>query len=241
MEKDYIFDKNIWITGASSGIGLEIAKNLVKIKSNLILSSKNSTKLMQAAMNITGEAKVYAFPMDISEKNSVSETFNFLSHEIGFPNILINNAGIYEPKAFIDTTFEDFEKTINTNLSGVFSATQCVLPAMIESGGGAIINIASITALKPFANCAVYSASKAAMLAMMKSLREEVKKYNIKIVNIIPGATATNVWSQNVLEKIGKQMSSPKDIADLVVSILKLCNSNTSMIEDIVIQPQYFD
>ena len=238
MEQNYISDKNIWLTGASSGIGFEIAKALSKFKTNLILTSLNSEKLTNAIMKLQGDAKKYAFPMDISSESQVREAFEFISHEVGFPDILINNAGIFKPKSFIETKIEDFEETLNVNLRGVFNTTQSVLPAMLENDGGTIINIISITALQPFPNCSVYAASKAGMLALMQGIREEVRKNNIKIINIIPAATATEIWDKKFLEKNRNLMSSPKDIADLVVSTLQLCSSNTSMIEDIIIKPQ---
>jgi len=238
MEQNYISDKNIWLTGASSGIGFEIAKVLSKFKTNLILTSRDSEKLTNAIMKLQGDAKKYAFPMDISSESQVREAFEFISHEVGFPDILINNAGIFKPKSFIETKIEDFEETLNVNLRGVFNTTQSVLPAMLENDGGTIINIISITALQPFPNCSVYAASKAGMLALMQGIREEVRKNNIKIINIIPAATATEIWDKKFLEKNRNLMSSPKDIADLVVSTLQLCSSNTSMIEDIIIKPQ---
>jgi short-subunit dehydrogenase len=238
MEHKYILDKNIWLTGASSGIGFEIAKALSKFKTNLILTSRNSEKLTNAIMKLQGEAKKYAFPMDVSSESQVREAFEFISHEVGFPDILINNAGIFKSKSFIETKIEDFEEVINVNLRGVFNTTQSVLPAMLENDGGTIINIISITALQPFPNCSIYAASKAGLLAMMQGIREEVRKNNIKIINIIPAATATEIWDEKFLEKNKNLMSSPKDIADLVVSTLQLCSSNTSMIEDIIIKPQ---
>jgi 3-oxoacyl-[acyl-carrier protein] reductase len=241
MDKNYIFDKNIWLTGASSGIGLEIAKSLAEFNTNLILSSKNIDKLTKAAATISGKAKVYAFPMDVSSTISIMDTFEFLSHEVGFPDILINNAGIYESKSFLDLTTVDFDKVINTNLRSAFDTTQCVLPAMLEAGGGTVINIISITALQPFKHTSIYAASKAALLAMMQCIREEVRKSNIKIINIIPGATATSIWSDDILTSKQNIMSSPKDIADVVIATLKLCDSNTSMLEDIIIRPQMGD
>ena len=238
MEHNYILDKNIWLTGASSGIGFEIAKALSKYRTNLILTSSNSEKLTNAIMHLKGEAKKYAFPMDISSDSQVKDAFEFISNEVGFPDILINNAGVFKPKPFKETKIEDFDEMLNVNLRGVFNATQSVLPAMLENDGGTIINIVSITALQPFQNCSIYAASKAGMLAMMQGVREEVRKNNIKIINIIPGATATEIWDKKILEYKKNLMSSPKDIADLVVSTLQLCSSNTSMIEDIILKPQ---
>ena len=241
MEQNYILDKNIWLTGASSGIGLAITKALMEYQTNLILTARNPEKLMNSIMQLEGEAKKYAFPMNVGSSSEVKDAFEFMSNEVGFPNILINNAGIFKPKSFNETKIEDFDEMMNANLRGVFNTTQCVLPIMIENGGGAIINIVSVTALQSFQNCSVYAASKAGMLAMMRGIREEVRKHNIKIINIIPGATATEIWDAKIVEKKKHLMATPKDIASLVVSTLQLCASNTSMLEDIIIKPQNGD
>ncbi len=237
MKNNYIYDKNIWITGASSGIGLEITKLLAKYTANLIVSSSNLQKLQSAMSSIAGNAKIFAFPVDLANAKSIIECFEFISSEVGFPNILINNAGIYTPKSFINMTIGDFENMMNVNLRGAFLATQCVLPAMLESGGGAIVNIASITAVREYPHSSIYAASKAGLLAMMRSLREEVRDRGIKIINVIPGATATNIWDEDFLECKRNKMSSPVDIAKTVVSALTLCDSYTSMVEEITIRP----
>ena len=236
---NYIYDKNIWITGASSGIGLELATILSKTKCNLLLSARNSEKLIKVASSISGNAKVFAFPLDVSDTNAVNDTFEFIIGEVGFPNILINNAGVYIDKPFIDTTIDEFDFMINTNLKGYFNTTRAVLPSMIEFKGGAIVNIVSLTAIETFNNCAVYSASKSAVLSMMNCIREEVREHNIKIINIIPGAVATTIWSDAILNKHRHKMSSPRDIAEVVVNTLQLSASDTSMIENIVIKPQH--
>ncbi|MDR0926467.1 MAG: SDR family oxidoreductase [Ignavibacteria bacterium] len=238
MDDYYIFDKNIWITGASSGIGYEIVKALSNYNTNLILSARNVDTLTSTATAITGKAKMYAFPMDVSNTQSVNDTFEFISHEIGFPDILINNAGYYHANAFLEITEEEFDKLIGTNLKGVFNTTRCVLPAMMEAGGGAVINICSIAALKEFKYATIYSAAKAGMLAMMNTLREEVRSHNIKIINIIPGATATPIWSPKILDRHKHSMCSAADVANTIIAALKLCNTDTAMIEEIVVTPQ---
>ena len=235
---DYIYDKNIWITGASSGIGYELSLILSQVKCNLLLTSKQPEKLMKVATTMKEDAKVYAFPTDVADTSAVNDAFEFIVNEVGFPNILINNAGIYIGKPFVDTTIEDFDAQINTNLKGYFNTTRLVLPAMIEQKGGAIVNIVSVTAIESFKNCAVYSASKAAVLSMMNGIREEVREHNIKIINVIPGAVATNIWNEDMLNKYRHKMSTPKDIAEVVINALQLCSSDASMVENIVIKPQ---
>ena len=193
MNISYISDKIIWITGASSGIGLSIVKMLSAYKSKLLLTSRNIDSLREATININGKSTNYLFPLDVSCNHSVNEAFEFIIQEVGYPDILINNAGVYSEKPFLDTSISDLNSIIANNFTGFFNTTQCVLPAMIEQKGGAIINILSVTAIESFPNCSIYSASKSAAFTMMKCLREEVRQHHIKVINILPGAVATNL------------------------------------------------
>ena len=238
MSSSFLYDKKIWITGASSGIGLAIVNLLNSKQNTLLLTSKNVSKLRESTRNIKGNSKIYLFPFDVASTQMTNDAFEFIVQEVGYPDILINNAGIYIEKSFINTTSDDFDNLININLKGYFNTTKCVLPAMVEQNGGAIVNIISVTAIESYTNCSIYSASKAAILSMMNCLREEVKNHNIKIINIMPGAVATDIWNKKFLEKFKAKMALPTDVANTVISALELCDSNQSMIETIKIKPQ---
>ncbi len=242
--ENYINNKNIWITGASSGIGFEIVRELAQFHTNLILSARNFDKITQKIASLFTEknnANFFAFPLDLRDEESIEDSFVSIYSEVGYPDVLINNAGVFKANSFLKTSYEEFKSMVDTNLCGAFVATKCVLPKMIEKKDGLIINISSVTAEKTFPYCAAYSASKSGLLAMMRSLREEVRQYGIKVVNISPGATATELWG-NKLDENREKMSMPNDIAKLVMYVLEMSRlSPQSMIEEITIRPQLGD
>ena len=111
---------------------------------------------------------------------------------------LINNAGITSFKLAEENSINEINDIINTNLLGSIYAIKAVLPQMISNRSGTIINILSVVTKKTFTKSSVYSASKMGLLGYTNSLREEVRKYNIKVINVIPGATATPMWSKEM-------------------------------------------
>ena len=231
--------KTIWLTGASSGIGLETAKLLSQLDVNLVLSSRR-VDVIEQQFNHSTQADIFIKHLDLSSQDSIYNCYNQIAEEIGSVDVLINNAGTFTAKSFVGTTIEQYDAMMNVNLRGVFLITQCVLPNMIASRKGIIINIESATAIKTFPYCSIYSASKAGMLAMMRSLRAEVKKYGIKIIDILPGAAATNIWGPNSKEP-KELMSQPEEIAGIIAEAVNLCRYPSSMIEEIVVNPQYYD
>jgi len=110
---------------------------------------------------------------------------------------------------------------------------------MIEQGGGTIINIISIAAKKIFTNSSVYSASKAGLLAYANSLREEVRQYNIKIINVVPGATETPIWREEVRNDYSGKMMKAEDIAQLLVWLY--LQKGNLVTEEIVVRPIFGD
>jgi 3-oxoacyl-[acyl-carrier protein] reductase len=160
---------------------------------------------------------------------------------VGDIDILINNAGISSFKKFIDTKPEVFENIININLRGPFLCIQSVLPGMLKKNSGIIINIISVSAIKTFTKSSAYAASKAGLLAMSRSLREEVRKYGIKIIDIFPGATETEIWSKDSRDKFRDKMMKTEDVAEAVFEVIKLSMNNRMHVEEIVFRPQEGD
>lgn len=138
-------------------------------------------------------------------------------------------------------SLEKFDETFATNVRGVFLCTQAVLPKMVEQNFGIIVNILSVVVTKTFVNSSVYSASKAAVLAMSKSLREELRSKNIKIMNVYPGATLTNIWSPTVADKFGSRMMKPEDIAIAIVYNIDVMLASGAMVEELIVRPQLGD
>lgn len=223
----------VWITGASSGIGKAIALEFIKNKIDVIASSRKVDSLKKTEDEFNNEYFHY-FPLDITHPNDVKSNAKkiFSSYRI---SCLINNAGITTFSPASEDSYAVVENIIKTNLLGAISTIQNVLPHFKKKGGGTIINILSVAAIKTYENSSIYSASKAGLLAYLNVLREELRGENIKIVNIVPGATRTPIWPTESLTKHANKMMSPKDIAKFILEIYKL---KTNMVpEEIVLRP----
>jgi short-subunit dehydrogenase len=152
---------------------------------------------------------------------------------------LINNAGQTSFKSAEDDSIKDIDDVIGTNLLGSIYTIKAVLPQMKKNGSGTIINVLSFATEKTFTNSSVYTASKMGLLGYAKVLREEVRKYNIRIINIIPGATETPIWSREKREENRERMMNPESIARLMVSVF--LQTDNLVTEEIVIRPMQGD
>jgi len=148
---------------------------------------------------------------------------------------LINNAGITSFKKVEHNSLEDIESIIQTNLLGSIYTIKAVLPLMIKKNKGTIINILSVVTEKIFQQSGAYSASKAGLKAFSQVLREEVRKYNIRVINVYPAATNTDIWSEENKTKFAHRMMNPADIAKMVISIYE--HPGNVVTEEIVLRP----
>lgn len=230
-----------WVTGASSGIGLAIAKQLAYKGSSVILSSRSKNKLLAASKTIGNNYRTFLMPCDVTDPEQVQSVYEKLRTTNVSVNLLVNNAGIYLPKSFINTTLVEFDNTFNTLVRGTFLCTQMVLPSMIQSNFGIIINIVSGVVNKIFTNSSIYTSAKSAVMMMGKVLREEVRANNIKIMNVYPGATISNIWGPKILEKYGERMMTPDQVASAVICNIGSNLENGVMVEELVLRPQLGD
>ena len=149
-------------------------------------------------------------------------------------NCLINNAGITSFKSAEENSIKEIDEVINTNLLGSIYTIKAVLPHFKKIGGGTIINVLSVVTKKTFTNSSAYTASKMGLLGYVRVLREEVRKHNIRVINVIPSATDTPIWSREMREEHSKRMMSPESIARLMVSAF--LQSDNLVVEDIVVR-----
>ena len=228
--------KVVWITGASTGIGFELGKAFAKAGYVIIASARRKSRLVSLVSEIRFAGhEAYAFVCDVTSERSIQSTRKKILEKCSTIDVLVNNAGVTVFKSFLDTKTFDYDSVIDTNLRGSFLTAKAVLPLMIKKKKGHIINIVSMAARTVFTESAVYSASKAGLVALGNVLREEVRKYNIKISNILPGATDTAMWSPATRQKHSRRMMTPKEIADIVVQIA--AQPKKVVIEDIMIRP----
>jgi 3-oxoacyl-[acyl-carrier protein] reductase len=233
--------KTAWITGASRGIGIEIARRLAVGSVKLALSSSSKDSMIPLVTEFSGNNNTFFFPCDLKDSDAISSVYQKINQAIGVPDILINNAGISRFAPMKDLTLEDYDNIMAVNLRGPFLTMKALINGMIERNSGIIININSVSAKKTFTNSTVYAASKAGLLAMTRSLREEVRQYGIKVIDVFPGATDTDIWSLKAREKYSHKMMKPGDVADSIISILELALNERLMPEEIIIRPTWGD
>ena len=214
------------VTGASRGIGREIAKSLARDKINVIANYNNSEK---RAIELKEELKkddikIDIVKADVSKREEAKKLVKYAIEKYGKIDILINNAGIAEFKEFTKITDEDWNNMINVNLNSVFFMSQEVLPNMIHNKNGCIINISSIWG-NVGSSCEVhYSTAKAGINGMTKALAKELGPSNIRVNAIAPGIIDTemnNDISEDVMEIIKDEtplcrIGKPEDIAKCV-------------------------
>jgi short-subunit dehydrogenase len=226
----------IVITGASRGLGFSMAEAFAADGHDLFLTSRNEVKLYHALESLMGrfpDQVIKARSFDLSSKK---ETIDFGNWVLGLgvePDILINNAGTFEPGRIIDEPDGQLEIMLQVNLLSAYHLTRVLLPGMMKRKSGHIFNISSIAALQAYPNGGSYSISKFALTGFSKNLREELKPYSVKVTCIYPGAVYTDSWAASGV-KPGRIMK-PSDIADTLVQIAKL--SPQAVVEDLVIRP----
>ena len=223
----------IWITGASSGIGKATLNEFISVGCNVFASARRVNELNRLSEN-DDESQIGIYPCNVASRANVDQTFKKISAEYKI-NCLINNAGITSFKSAEENSIKEIDEVINTNLLGSIYTTKAVLPHFKKIGGGTIINVLSIVTGKTFTNSSVYTASKMGLLGYSRVLREEVRKYNIRVINVLPGATETPIWTREMREENSERMMNPESIARLIVSTF--LQSDNLVAEEIIIRP----
>ena len=192
------------ITGASKGIGKEIAKTLAKSGIQVIANYNNSEKQAQELIKELKKEniEIKIQKADVSKREEAHKLVQFALKQYGKIDILINNAGIDEYKLFTDETDEDWNKIINTNLYSAFVMSQEVIPNMVHNKRGCIINISSIWGVVGASLEVLYSISKAGMNGMTKALAKELGPSNIRVNAIAPGIINTQMNNRFPKEEI---------------------------------------
>lgn len=181
----------ILVTGASRGIGREIAKSLAK-RGNKVIANYNKSENQAKSLQEENE-NIDIFKADVSKRDEVKNMVEYVINKYGKIDVLINNAGIAESKLFADVTDEDWNKMLRNNLYSVFCVTQEVLPNMIHNKKGCIINISSVWGIVGASCETVYSIAKAGIDGMTKSLAKELGPSNIRVNSIAPGIIDTDM------------------------------------------------
>lgn len=222
--------RNIFITGASSGIGKAAAYVFGKNGDNLILCARRKEKLNEIEKDIKKKygVEVFTYKLDVSVYEDVVSIVKKIVEDVGHIDILINNAGLaLGMEKFQEYNVSDMEIMLNTNVKGLLYVTREIIPNMILRNSGHIINIGSTAGLYSYGNGAVYCATKAAVRFLSDGIRIDVIDKNIKVTTVQPGIVETDfsavrfhgdkVRADNVYK--GIKALDPKDIADTILYV----------------------
>jgi short-subunit dehydrogenase len=181
-------DRVVVVTGASSGVGLAASHGFAREGAKVVLAARQPDRLRQAAKDLqeTFGDRIRTIPCDVTKRHQVDDLIEKTLSQFGRIDILVNNAGSGLIAPVERVRIEDARALFDTNFFGALHGCQAVLPCMLRQQGGTIVNVASVAGLCGIPNSAVYSASKAALIALSDALRIEVSQFGIAVVVICP-------------------------------------------------------
>jgi len=209
------------VTGAGRGIGRAIALELARAGATVALTARTEPELQTLAEAIRSEGgQAAVFPSDLNDDAQVIGLIAAVAGQLGRLDILVNNAGTSVNQTLEKSSTDDFDLLMRVNLRAPFLLCRESIPHLRAQGGGFIVNIASVVAVKGYANQALYAASKHALLGMSKSLAREVQPDHIRVHVICPGGVATEMVTQMRPDLDPSGLIQPHEIAETVVFLV---------------------
>ncbi len=197
--------KTVLITGSSSGIGLDIARAFLAKASNVVLNGRNADKLTAAAKKLGHPERVAVVPGSIADRETGEAMVRIALERFDSVDVLVNNAGTFAAKPFVDVTEEDLDGYLNGNLKGTYVTTQAVVRQMQKEGGGSIVNIGTVLINHAMAGLPASAAlvSKGGIHALTISLAAELAADNIRVNAVAPGVIRTPIYGDADVDSFG--------------------------------------
>ena len=213
------------VTGGTRGIGYAIARDLVKQGAGVMITGLDRARLDLAVRRLTSEAGdnadlVVGAAADVRRRADVEKVVADAVARFGGLDVLVNNAGVGAFTEVETMSDEDWSRVVDTNLTGVFYATRAAIPAMRRSGGGWIVNVASLAARNFFPGGGAYCASKAGLLAFSEAVMQEVRYDGIRVTVVMPGSVATEFNGHTVGDEDAWKLA-PEDVSEAVMDLLR--------------------
>lgn len=228
---DERFDLNgkvILVTGGSRGLGAEMVRDFARQGADVIISSRNIEKCEEIAHEVNQMGrKALPVACDVSKLHEIDSLFKRALDEFGKLDVAVNNAGANVTKPAVDVTEKDWDFIFDVNIKGLFFCCQQAGKIMIQQNSGKIINLSSVGGAKSYKRIAPYTASKAAVIHMTRSLASEWARYNVYVNSIAPGLISTDINEEEISdERLFKKMikaiplrrlGNPHDVSTMAV------------------------
>jgi NAD(P)-dependent dehydrogenase (short-subunit alcohol dehydrogenase family) len=211
--------KTAVVTGGSRGIGLGITAALLDAGANVVICGTNQSHLDAARRTLrTGEQRLETVSADVRKRADVDRLIDTAVSRFGGLDILVNNAGVGTFGNVAELSDADWQRMLDTNLTGVFYCCSAAIPELRKRGGGWIINISSLAGKNPFVGGAAYGASKAGLNMFSETLMQEVRHDGIRVCYVMPGSVATEFRTPGATDT--NWMLTPEDVARVVMDLL---------------------
>jgi NAD(P)-dependent dehydrogenase (short-subunit alcohol dehydrogenase family) len=212
------------VTGGTKGIGYAIARTVLASGGRVMITGRSQAGVDQAVRTLsasaTDKSSIAGTAVDVRDRKATDALVADAARRFGGLDLLVNNAGVGQFSDVASMSDADWDQTIATNLTGVFYCTRAAIPAMKTSGGGWIVNIASLAGRNYFPRGAAYCASKAGLVAFSESLMQEVRYDNIRVSVIMPGSVATEFGGDAPTADDDWKLSAD-DVAEVVADLLR--------------------
>ena len=230
-------DKVCVVTGASSGIGLAIARRFAQEGALLCLVARSEERLEAASQGMEGASDDrVVLSSDVTQEEQVTAVVQQTLDRFGAIDILVNSAGAAYFTPIVQTSAAQWDEVLDANLKAVFLLCKHVLPHMLSRGKGDIVNVASIAAHQGFENGTAYCASKHGLLGLSRALALEVRKRGVRVVTVSPGAVDTPLWDPMEATPDRSRMLRAEEVADAVVAALTF--SATAVTDELIVMPR---
>ncbi len=222
--------KTVLVTGSSSGIGLDIARGFLEKGFNVVLNARSEEKLSEAACVLGYENRTAVVAGDIGNKETGEKMVRSAVDRFGGVDVLVNNAGIFGLKPFLDNTEEDIDKFIHTNLKGTYFVSQAAVRQMKKQGGGSIVNIGTVLVLHPTASLPSSAPliTKGGVHALTTSLASELAVDNIRVNAVAAGTIRTPLWGDADVDSFGGTtlMNRVGEVGEITEAVFNLATSS---------------
>ena len=226
------------ITGASQGIGAAIAREMSQEPdAHVALVARNGDNLKAVAASCDDAADVSIHVCDVTDPDAVGRMAEKVTGDIGVPDLVVNNAGVFRPGGFLEATLDDFRTQVDVNLTSAFIVSQAFAPAMIARASGMFVFLGSVASLKAYPGGVAYCAAKHGLLGLARVMREEMRSSGIRVTTLLPGATWTPSWDGAGFPE--ERLMPAEDIAALVGDAYR--RSPRTVVEEVLVRPQLGD